>query len=520
MATSRTSDVTAAVAVDHNANGSTATVATLPVPLPIDAERAPVARPGDARGWRIRRLLLGADVAALCAAFACTQIVFGSFRSTEIPLLLLSIPLWVLLAYGHQLYHLDTYRADYRASDELGPVLQMATLWSWITLLALPLVGSLVGSNDVPLVRFALFWALTVLLLTSFRSLARGFARSRSWYVQDALVVGPTDQAEIIVRRIERHPEWGINASAFVNYVIDEQPGEEHPAAPLDMTSLPREDVQLISLVSRLGVDRVMLAPAVSESRRRASVICELGDLGVHVDLIPSWSDTVGARLQVHEMEGLPLLTVPRAGIGKTSLRLKRALDLVAGAIALVVLAPVLAACAIAIKLDSPGPVLFRQRRIGRDDEPFELFKFRSMCDGADREKQEVAKLNYHGGGTESGMFKIRSDPRITRVGAFLRRYSLDELPQLFNILRGQMSFVGPRPLIETEDRQVEGRFRRRLGITPGLTGLWQVNGRSEIPFDEMVSLDYLYATNWSLWGDVKLLMRTVSAVLRARGAY
>jgi lipopolysaccharide/colanic/teichoic acid biosynthesis glycosyltransferase len=164
--------------------------------------------------------------------------------------------------------------------------------------------------------------------------------------------------------------------------------------------------------------------------------------------------------------------------------------------------------------------VLFRQRRIGRDDEPFELFKFRSMDDGADRQKQNVAELNYHGGGTESGMFKIRSDPRITQVGAFLRRYSLDELPQLFNILRGQMSFVGPRPLIETEDRQVEGRFRRRLGITPGLTGLWQVNGRSEIPFDEMVSLDYLYATNWSLWGDVKLLMRTVSAVLRARGAY
>jgi exopolysaccharide biosynthesis polyprenyl glycosylphosphotransferase len=460
-------------------------------------------------------MLLAADVAALCAAFAGVQIVFGGFRSTEIPLLLFSIPLWVLLAYGHQLYHLDTYRADYRASDELGPVLQMATLWSWITLLVLPLVGS----NEVPLVRFALFWALTVVLLTSLRSLTRAIARRRPWYVQDALVVGPTDQAETIVRRIDRHPEWGINATAFVDYVIDEH-SDDADALPLDMTSLPREDVQLISLVSRLGVDRVMLAPAVSESRRRASLICELGDLGVHVDLIPSWSDTVGARLQVHEMEGLPLLTVPRAGIGTTSLRLKRALDLVAGSIALVVLAPALAACAIAIKLDSPGPVLFRQRRIGRDDEPFELFKFRSMDDGADRQKQNVAELNYHGGGTESGMFKIRSDPRITQVGAFLRRYSLDELPQLFNILRGQMSFVGPRPLIETEDRQVEGRFRRRLGITPGLTGLWQVNGRSEIPFDEMVSLDYLYATNWSLWGDVKLLMRTVSAVLRARGAY
>ena len=228
----------------------------------------------------------------------------------------------------------------------------------------------------------------------------------------------------------------------------------------------------------------------------------------------------MGARLQLHEMEGMPLLTVPRSAMGRSSLRLKRALDITAGSIAVVLLAPVLAVCAIAIKLDSPGPVLFRQRRIGRDNEPFEVLKFRSMCDGADTQKHEVAPLNVHGGGTDVGMFKIPEDPRITRVGAFLRRYSLDELPQLFNIVRGEMSLVGPRPLIETEDRQVEGRFRRRLGITPGLTGLWQVHGRSDIPFQEMVTLDYLYVTNWSLWGDVKLLMRTVSAVFRGRGAY
>jgi lipopolysaccharide/colanic/teichoic acid biosynthesis glycosyltransferase len=139
---------------------------------------------------------------------------------------------------------------------------------------------------------------------------------------------------------------------------------------------------------------------------------------------------------------------------------------------------------------------------------------------GADERKQEIASLNFHGGAVENGMFKVRRDPRITRVGRFLRRYSLDELPQLLNILRGDMSLVGPRPLIETEDRQVAGRFRKRLELTPGLTGLWQVNGRSEIPFEEMVNLDYLYVTNWSLWGDIKLLIQTCSAVLRARGAY
>jgi exopolysaccharide biosynthesis polyprenyl glycosylphosphotransferase len=263
-----------------------------------------------------------------------------------------------------------------------------------------------------------------------------------------------------------------------------------------------------------------MLAPAPSESRGRGDLACELSELGVHVDIVPSWSDVIGARLQLHEMEGMPLLTLPRPSLSRSSMRLKRALDLAFGVTTLVLLSPLLLASALAIKLDSPGPVLFRQRRIGKGNRPFEVYKFRSMSADADARKDEVAQLNFHGGANDNGMFKIREDPRVTRVGRILRRYSLDELPQLFNILRGQMSLVGPRPLIENEDRQIEGRLRRRLDLTPGLTGLWQAHGRSEIPFEEMVNLDYLYVTNWSLWGDIKLLMRTFAVVTRGRGAY
>jgi exopolysaccharide biosynthesis polyprenyl glycosylphosphotransferase len=496
-------------------SGGGAAVATLPLPLARERERAPALRDGDERGRLLRRLLLTADLAALSGAFLATGVAFGTFQSLDVSLLVLSIPLWVLLAYGHRLYHFDGHRADYRASDEIGPVLQMATLWSWIVLLAL----SMFRPEHVEVPRVAVFWAVTVLLLLGFRSGMRAFARRRIWYRQNALVVGPPAQVAALVRKILRHPEWGITPAACVDFAgMSRFPPRTKP--PFDLVPMLHGQTDLPALVAELDIDRVMLAPAVSESDERLELVCELAELGVHVDLIPGWSDVVGARLDLHQMEGTPMLTVPRADLSGPSFLLKRALDLLVGSMALVVLAPLFAACALAIKLDSPGPALFRQRRVGRDDKRFEVFKFRSMYEEADDEKHRVADLNLHGGGTQTGMFKIREDPRITRVGRFLRRHSIDELPQLLNILRGEMSLVGPRPLIENEDRQVEGRFRRRLGLTPGLTGLWQAHGRSEIPFEEMVSLDYLYVTNWSLWGDVKLLMRTFSAVLGGRGAY
>jgi exopolysaccharide biosynthesis polyprenyl glycosylphosphotransferase len=513
MASTPSSELAPAVAMEAEAAGSAA-VAALPLPVAVEHKHT-VGRPGDVRGRKLRRLLLAGDVIALCSAFLGTQLAFGTLELGDLPLLLLSIPLWVLLAYGHRLYHLDSYRADYGAADEIGPVLQMATLWSWSILLAL----SAVRPEHVPVPQIALFWALTLILPLALRSVTRGFAKRQVWYLQNALIVGPVDQARAIVEKILRHPEWGINVVACVEGPATKLgPGRDNRV--LDLVPVLGGDPDIVELVERLDVDRVMLTPALSESRRRVEVVCELSELGIHVDLVPSWSDVVGTRFEVNEMEGMPLLTMPRPRLLRSALRLKRALDLAVGMVALVVLAPVIAACALAIKLDSPGPVFFRQRRVGRDDRPFRVFKFRSMYVDADSRKDDVARLNFHGGGNDRGMFKIRQDPRITRVGRFLRRYSLDELPQLFNILRGEMSFVGPRPLIETEDRQIEGRFRRRLSLTPGLTGLWQAHGRSDIPFEQMVNLDYLYVTNWSLWGDVKLVMRTVSAVLRGSGAY
>jgi exopolysaccharide biosynthesis polyprenyl glycosylphosphotransferase len=511
MARRASSELSPGVDLEGDSNGTAP--AALPVALPGGLEQA-VPRPGDQRGSLLRRLLLAADVAALCLAFFTTELAFHSLRSVDV-LLVLGIPWWVLLAYAHRLYHLDSHRADYRAADEIGPVLQMATLWSWSFLVAL----AVFRPEDVPVIRIALFWALAVLLLMAFRSGMRAIAKRRIWYLQNALIIGPTAQARAIVRKVLRHPEWGINVVACVDF----RNNKRFPARTthlFDLVPVLRGDRDVVSMVKQLEVDRVMLAPGFTESRRRVEMVCELSELGVHVDLVPSWSDVIGARLDLHEMEGMPLLTVPRTGLRRSSRALKRALDLAVATASLIVLSPLLLACALAIRLESPGGVFFRQRRIGRDGEPFDVIKFRSMYVDADVRKTEVAQLNFHGGGNSNGMFKIREDPRITRVGRILRRFSLDELPQLINILRGEMSLVGPRPLIENEDRQVEGRYRRRLLLTPGLTGSWQVNGRSEIPFEEMVSLDYLYVTNWSIWGDTKLILRTFAAVLRGRGAY
>jgi lipopolysaccharide/colanic/teichoic acid biosynthesis glycosyltransferase len=207
------------------------------------------------------------------------------------------------------------------------------------------------------------------------------------------------------------------------------------------------------------------------------------------------------------------MLGVRRFGLTRSSMALKRMFDLAGSAVMLLAVAPIMAAVALAVRLDSHGPILFRQTRIGRDGKPFEIFKFRTMVPDAEARKQELAHLNE----TE-GLFKIAHDPRITRIGAWLRRTALDELPQLLNVARGEMSLVGPRPLVVDEDAKVEGLDRSRLHLTPGMTGHWQILGSARIPLHEMVGIDYLYVANWSLWTDLKILLRTVPYVLARRG--
>jgi exopolysaccharide biosynthesis polyprenyl glycosylphosphotransferase len=269
----------------------------------------------------------------------------------------------------------------------------------------------------------------------------------------------------------------------------------------------------LRALVESLDVHRVIVTPGAADSEAVLEVVRMSKALGVRVSILPRLFEVVGSAVRFDQISGVTLLGVRRFGLTRSSEIVKRGFDLIGATLALLVFAPLLAAAAIAIKLGSRGPVFFRQTRVGRDGRQFQILKFRTMVDGADRRKDELRGLNE-----TTGLFKIADDPRVTRVGRLLRRTSLDELPQLINVLRGEMSLVGPRPLVVDEDSQIRGWQRRRLHLTPGMTGHWQVLGSARIPLNEMVKIDYLYVASWSLWLDVKILLRTVSHVLGRQG--
>jgi lipopolysaccharide/colanic/teichoic acid biosynthesis glycosyltransferase len=233
------------------------------------------------------------------------------------------------------------------------------------------------------------------------------------------------------------------------------------------------------------------------------------------VSILPKLSDVLGPGLETDDVEGVAVLGLNPPWLPRSSRAIKRVVDVAVASGLLILFAPVLAVLALAIKLDSRGPVLFTQERVGRKGRTFRLLKLRTMTTDAEARREELLGLS-----ADPNWLKVENDPRVTVVGGWLRRLSLDELPQLWNVVRGEMSLVGPRPLVPHEDERVEDwARRRRLELTPGLTGYWQVLGRTRIPFEEMVKLDYLYVMNWSLWEDIRLMLRTLPVILSGEGA-
>jgi exopolysaccharide biosynthesis polyprenyl glycosylphosphotransferase len=413
------------------------------------------------------------------------------------PLLLLTIPLIVLLNKLAGLYDRDDLVLR-RTTLEEAPVLAQITgvmaLISWLlydAVAAVPLTA--------PIVLALWGGALAVLLIC--RAVARRIARRLS-PPERCLLIG--DPRSLVAVRDKIVQSTAGSAAVVASVSLRAGAGIPHEL---------RRRGAFGELVREHDVHRVIFAPTTTDGTDTLDLIRIAKGVGVHVSVVPRLFEVIGSSVAFDHLDGLTMLGVPRFGLSRSSRFVKRAFDLTGAGLALVVTAPLMAAIALAIRHESRGPVLFRQTRVGREGKRFTMLKFRSMIDGADELKRELAHLNE-----SEGLFKISDDPRCTRVGRLIRRTSLDEMPQLVNVFRGEMSLVGPRPLVVSEDERVLGLDRSRLQLTPGMTGPWQVLGSARIPMAEMVGIDYLYAANWSLWADVKILLRTVPHVVSRRG--
>src|SRR5579875_440326 len=344
----------------------------------------------------------------------------------------------------------------------------------------------------------------------------------RSWLVArrreglcltSAFVVGNRADATRVTHDLLKHHHAGYRPAgvAFTD-------GGTHGTTAVDGTTVPLVDfARLADTVRATHTRAVILAGELPGGR------AQIQDLGWQLEnskteliLVSRLTDVAGPRIHMRPVEGLPMLHVDLPQYAGVNHTVKRGIDLALAGLAFLLLSPVLGLVALAVRLDSPGPVLFRQERIGLAGERFTMFKFRSMVIDAEARLAELQRRN-EGAGV---LFKMRADPRVTRVGAFIRRYSLDELPQLFNVLNGTMSLIGPRPPLPREVAAYEGRVNRRLLIKPGITGLWQVSGRSNLSWEESVKLDLYYVENWSVTTDFVILLKTVRAVLKRDGAY
>jgi len=458
------------------------------------------------RNSRYRRSLAAADVAA--AGFALLVASLVSSTVVLRPTLLLAAPLVVLVSKVIGLYDRDADLLHQSTLDEVPALFHVATLYALLTWLADDLLlGSQINGSQVIVV-----WALLTVSMLLFRSSARHALRRFS-QLERCIVVGDAASSETIGDKLSDTD--GTNATVVGRIALTAEDHSETGRLPFygDLSMLPL-------VLADKDVERVIIAPPHTSSNDTVLTTIRLVKaLGVRVSVLPRLFEAVGSSVRFDEVEGLTLLGVPSYGLTKSSAALKRGMDLAGSTVGFLALLPTMAVLASLVKLTSRGPLLFRQVRIGRHGQEFEMLKFRSMVQDADRLKAGLAELNE-----ADRLFKIEDDPRVTYVGKFLRRFSLDELPQLFNVLKGDMSLVGPRPLVPEEDRQVGGDEqrggweRRRLEVKPGMTGIWQVLGSTRIPFDEMVKIDYLYGANWSLWLDCKILLRTVRYMVVRRG--
>ncbi len=448
-----------------------------------------------------RRSLLAADVAAIVGAF----VLLAELSSRSLQLTWVSVCGLLTLLVGAKvlgLYDRDGVLLHKTTLDESPKLFHVATLGALVAWLA---GGFIVKGSTLDRHEALLLWLMLMVLLVVARSMARGLAL-RAMPAERCLFIGDHESARTIRAKLAYH--GGVKAELVAHLDL------EHVATWSAKTFSVQRLSEIRNLARTLDVHRAIVAPGSVDAGEMLDLVRTLKAVGVRVSVLPRLLEVVGSSVEFDDLHGVTLMGVRGFELTRSSAAVKRAFDLIGASLGLLAIAPLMIVIAVAIKLDSPGPLFFRQLRVGRHGKHFSLLKFRTMVPDAEALKDSLRHRNE----AQEGLFKIADDPRVTRVGKLLRSSALDELPQLLNIVRGEMSLVGPRPLVLDEDCRVEGWYRRRLELKPGMTGPWQILGPARVPLREMGAIDYLYVANWSLWGDVKILLRTVPHVLGRRG--
>jgi exopolysaccharide biosynthesis polyprenyl glycosylphosphotransferase len=465
-------------------------------------------------------LVLCDALAILLAGLAATWIRFGgmSARVTfDDPSLSLAfwevavvlIPLWVFFLSLAHLYDIDSVTWGLSVAGRVTRALSLGVV-------ALILIAYLAKTPGLARAWTLLTWILAIALVLLARSviaLVVTWARQTGRLLQRTLIVGSNAEAADILRVLRADPAGGLVPVACLASSQAERLALDFVAGDVPVVGFARE---VRTVVAEQAIEAVVIASSAFDHDVVARMIAELRTADVDLHISSGLFEVLTSRVVVTEVAGVPLITVKGISLSTGDLLAKRVFDLVVSLLVIVVGLPVWLCIAAGIKFTSRGPILYTQPRIGRQGQTFGMFKFRSMFADADARLAEVMGANEASG----PLFKMKSDPRVTPVGKWLRKFSLDEIPQLINVVRGEMSLVGPRPPLPREVASYTEHDWGRLDVVPGMTGLWQVSGRSSLTFDEMVRLDLFYIENWSVSLDLTLIFRTIPAVLFARGAY
>lgn len=438
--------------------------------------------------------------------FRAVDPAFDNPYYVYLPFVALFTMLLVVVYRQHGVYRL---RRHVSWIDEVYAIIQGTATGTIITIVFIFLYRPAFYSRII----FIYAGVITVVLLgisRLFKVMILRNMRRQGIGVNRVLTVGAGEVARTLMRVAVANPEYGFHIVGFL---------DDHPAkGETDIgrfKALGKVD-NLTEVIASHQIDEVIITLPWQHHRKIMSIMTTCERQGIRARIVPDMFQMRISHMQIEEFGGVPMIGVREAGISGFSQFIKRSIDVLAASTGLVLFSPIMGLVALMIKLESPGPVLFVQERVGKNGRLFKLYKFRSMIEGAEAQKDQLAELNE----ADGPLFKIKNDPRLTRLGKWMRRLSVDELPQLYNVLIGDMSLIGPRPPIPTEVEKYHEWHKRRLEVSPGITGLSQVSGRSALTFDETALLDIYYIENWSPALDTKILLQTIPRVLFGRGAY